>query len=103
MFKYERPKIDSIIFVLIFIDASNWMRFVRRAEKWSEQNLYVMQQGDGIYYTSSKIITSKAELRVGYSLAYASKRGLAVLSPDETDLQGKWKPKFKVHFVISDT
>ncbi|KAF0294186.1 PR domain zinc finger protein 10 [Amphibalanus amphitrite] len=60
-------------------DCSNWMRFVRRAETAEQQNLVLNQQGSHLFLTSSRVIAPREELRAGYSLPYAARRGLAML------------------------
>ena len=65
-------------------DLSNWMRFVRPADTWAEQNLVLTQEGDKLYFISTRNIHPKQELRVGYSEAYAKARGLPYLSPQQS-------------------
>ena len=67
-------------------DLSNWMRFVRPADTWPEQNLVLTQEGDKLYFISTRNIHPKQELRVGYSEAYAKARGLPYLSPQSSQL-----------------
>merc|ERR1719266_2218536 len=63
------------------------MRFVRSAERYSEQNLIVRQDQDGgLYFTSTRTINPRQELRVWYSPEYAEARGLKVLRPSPQDL-----------------
>ncbi|XP_067009796.2 PR domain zinc finger protein 10 [Anabrus simplex] len=88
---------------------SNWMRFVRVAQSFKEQNLILSQQGHSLYFTTTKVIHPRQELQVWYSLPYASKRNLPLLHPDESDkkyledLQNSW-PCFECNekFVNSD-
>nr|CAD7453481.1 unnamed protein product [Timema tahoe] len=58
---------------------SNWMRFVRGAETLKEQNMILNQRGSSLYFTTTRVIHPRDELRVWYSSSYASKRGLALL------------------------
>ncbi|XP_037073543.1 PR domain zinc finger protein 10-like [Pollicipes pollicipes] len=60
-------------------DCSNWMRFVRRSETLAQQNLVLNQQGSHLFFTSSRVIEPREELRAGYSLPYAARRGLTML------------------------
>ena len=67
-------------------EESNWMRFVRSAERYSEQNLIVTQDHGQLYFTSTRTINPRQELRVWYSPEYADSRGLGVLKPSPEDL-----------------
>ena len=60
------------------------MRFVRRAETPEQQNLVLNQQGSHLFLTSSRAIEPREELRAGYSLPYAARRGLAMLVAKRT-------------------
>ncbi|XP_012283811.1 PR domain zinc finger protein 10 isoform X2 [Orussus abietinus] len=62
--------------------ASNWMRFVRPAISYKEQNLVICQQNDGIVFLTTKDILPKEELRAGPSSDYAIRRNLQILKPD---------------------
>lgn len=59
------------------------MRFVRPAQCYADMNLMVSQQNGALFYTTTRAILPKQELQVGYSAAYASKRHLPVLEPQE--------------------
>ncbi|XP_023721528.1 PR domain zinc finger protein 10 isoform X4 [Cryptotermes secundus] len=63
-------------------NSSNWMRFVRAAENFKDQNLILSQQGHCLYFTSTRVIHPRQELQVWYSFPYANKRGLPLLQPD---------------------
>ncbi|GLH00110.1 Uncharacterized protein GBIM_06569, partial [Gryllus bimaculatus] len=67
---------------------SNWMTYVRAASCFKEQNLILNQQGQSLFYTTTKVIHPKQELRVWYSLPYARKHGLPSLLPMKFDTQG---------------
>ena len=71
-------------------DNSNWMRFVRPADRYSEQNLIVSQDGGQLYFSSTRTINPRQELRVWYSPDYAEARGLRVHHPSPED-QGKYR------------
>ncbi|XP_012252627.2 PR domain zinc finger protein 10 isoform X2 [Athalia rosae] len=76
-------------------NASNWMRFVRPASTYKEQNLIISQQGEGIVFLTIRNILPKEELRAGPSPEYASSRNLMVLIPDrkdETELNNERNP-----------
>ncbi|XP_074658746.1 uncharacterized protein LOC141911651 [Tubulanus polymorphus] len=63
-------------------DKSNWMSFVRAAEKQTQQNIVVYQENDKIYFVTCKNILADTELRLWYSKNYALCLGLPV-SPDD--------------------
>lgn len=67
-------------------EESNWMRFVRPASRYSEQNLILTQDKDRLYFTSTRTISPRQELRVWYSPEYAKIRGLRVHQPTPQDL-----------------
>ncbi|KAF7279150.1 hypothetical protein GWI33_007562 [Rhynchophorus ferrugineus] len=77
--------INGIAFVVDVSDEStcNWMSFVRKAATFEEQNLIITQEENGIYFTVTKQIVPKEELKVGYSKAYAEQFNLDVLKPIE--------------------
>ncbi|GIX76994.1 PR domain zinc finger protein 10 [Caerostris darwini] len=95
--KREDPPSDHFILVLeheenivLYLDtsdesASNWMRFVRPAHSHKEQNLVLVQQGQSLFFNTTRVINPKTELRVWYSTAYAEKWGLPVLEPNEEE------------------
>ena len=62
------------------------MRFARSAERYSEQNLILRQERGQLYFTSTRTINPRQELRVWYSPEYAEARGLKVLRPSPEDL-----------------
>lgn len=72
----------------MFSDTSNWMRFVRPALTYKEQNLIICQQKDGIVFLTTKNISPKEELKAGPSPDYANRRNLSILKPDIKDEKG---------------
>ncbi|XP_076673343.1 PR domain zinc finger protein 10 isoform X2 [Andrena cerasifolii] len=62
-------------------NASNWMRFVRPALSYKEQNLVICQQRDGIVFLTTRSILPKEELKAGPSIDYANRRNLTALKP----------------------
>ncbi|XP_055710804.1 PR domain zinc finger protein 10-like isoform X2 [Phlebotomus papatasi] len=66
-------------------NTSNWMRFVRIAEDFKQQNLLLFESEGKLFFKSCKFIRPKQELRVGYSREYADKYGLRQIVPDERD------------------
>ncbi|GLV35984.1 uncharacterized protein CBL_09798 [Carabus blaptoides fortunei] len=81
---------------------SNWMRFVRPACNYNDQNLVLSQQGYSLYYTTTRAILPRQELQVGYCAAYAVKRKLTALQPTAED-ESSW-PCFEcpLRFTSSD-
>ncbi|GAB6024300.1 hypothetical protein CHUAL_008992 [Chamberlinius hualienensis] len=80
---------------LVTVDVSdenqcNWMGFVRAAESYKEQNLVVLQQEHNLFYITTKTILPKTELKVGYSVQYASRRGLNVLQHEKDEEDNSW-------------
>ncbi|XP_029680437.1 PR domain zinc finger protein 10-like isoform X1 [Formica exsecta] len=67
-------------------NTSNWMRFVRPALTYKEQNLIICQQKDGIIFLTNRNISPKEELKAGPSTDYASRRNLPILKPDEKEV-----------------
>ncbi|KAJ6646040.1 PR domain zinc finger protein 4 [Pseudolycoriella hygida] len=65
---------------------SNWMRFVKLAVKFSEQNCLLFESEGRLYFRTSKFIHPKQELKVGYSKEYSDRFGLKFLQPDENDI-----------------
>lgn len=59
------------------------MCFVRKARDYEEQNLVVNEEGGALYFTTTKSILPKQELKVGYSTSYAQQYKLPVLEPKE--------------------
>lgn len=52
---------------------------MRQAKNLKEQNLILTQQGKSLYFTTTRVIPPRHELKVGYSPQYAEKRKLTVL------------------------
>lgn len=65
---------------------SNWMRFVKLAVKFSEQNCLLHESDGRLYFKTCKFIHPKQELKVGYSKEYSSRFGLKFLEPDENEI-----------------
>ncbi|XP_011300439.1 PR domain zinc finger protein 10 isoform X2 [Fopius arisanus] len=64
--------------------SSNWMRFVRPAQNYREQNLIISQQKEGIIFLTTRNISPREELRAGPSPDYATRRGLPLLEDPKT-------------------
>lgn len=69
----------------MILDFSNWMRFVRPAKTSREQNLTLTQQGYSLYFTTTRQVFPRQELRVWYSSSYADRRGLQLLSSNSDE------------------
>ncbi|KAK0090153.1 hypothetical protein PV325_002578 [Microctonus aethiopoides] len=63
-------------------NTSNWMRFVRPATNYNEQNLIICQQNDGIFFLTIRDIVPEEELKAGPSSEYAKSRNLKILQAD---------------------
>ena len=59
-------------------NVSSWMRFIRCARHKDEQNLFVFQYGDNIYYRAYKDITPETELLVWYDDQYEKFLGVPI-------------------------
>jgi hypothetical protein len=60
----------------------NWMKFVRMAHSYQDQNAMVVENDGFLYFITCKELPPKTELLVGYSLEYAQKYGFPYfLSP----------------------
>ncbi|XP_047496828.1 uncharacterized protein LOC125044283 [Penaeus chinensis] len=66
---------------------SNWMRFVRQATTYLEQNCVVMQVDENLVFLTTTDIAPRTELRVGYSKQYGDKRGLHILQPTAEEIK----------------
>uniref|UniRef100_A0A0A9WQ74 PR domain zinc finger protein 10 n=1 Tax=Lygus hesperus TaxID=30085 RepID=A0A0A9WQ74_LYGHE len=55
---------------------TNWMRYVKPAKSYQEQNLALHQQGKNLYFSTTKKINPREELKVWYSACYASSRNV---------------------------
>lgn len=65
------------------------MRFVQKAQTYSEQNLLLLEIDGKLYLKSCKHIGIKHQLRVGYSREYAEKYHLPTFTFDETSIKKK--------------
>ena len=78
-------RFDYYMYVFLYnLDQSNWMRFVRPADSVIEQNLVLSQEGNHLFYTTTRSIEPKEELRVTYSEEYARKRGFELFPSSDT-------------------
>ncbi|GFR92508.1 PR domain zinc finger protein 10-like, partial [Elysia marginata] len=67
----------------------NWMMFVRPARTFAEQNLVAYQHKRNVFFSSTKIIEPKQELKVWYAAPYAEQMGVKTLELTEDDIQGQ--------------
>ena len=63
-------------------ETSNWMRYVRPAGSPQEHNIIIDQDGEHLFFTTSKVIGPRQELRVWYSPHYAKEWGLPVVQDE---------------------
>ncbi|XP_075549602.1 uncharacterized protein LOC142583144 isoform X1 [Dermacentor variabilis] len=76
---------------------SNWMRFVRPAQTPLEQNIIVIQQGTSLYFNTTRALSSRTELRVWYSTAYAQRWGLPLLHQQQQQQQEPLQLEHRSH------
>lgn len=63
-FQVDKPEGDSQYLESVNEDSCNWMMFVRPAASFSEQNLVAYQHGTEIFFTATRGIEPKTELKV---------------------------------------
>ncbi|XP_023930001.1 PR domain zinc finger protein 10 [Lingula anatina] len=63
----------------------NWMMFVRAAQNFKEQNCVVYQHGEDIFFSVTREIEPREELKVWYAAHYAEKLGKPVFKADLED------------------
>ncbi|KAL1485455.1 hypothetical protein MTO96_001284 [Rhipicephalus appendiculatus] len=61
------------------------MRFVRPAQTPLEQNIIVIQQGQSLYFNTTRALATRTELRVWYSSAYAQRWCLPLLHQQQQE------------------
>lgn len=65
----------------------NWMMFVRPAESYADQNCVAYQYGLDIYFTITRNIEARAEIKVWYAPHYAERFGFPQLDITDQDIQ----------------
>ncbi|GFO33663.1 PR domain Zinc finger protein 10-like [Plakobranchus ocellatus] len=65
----------------------NWMMFVRPAQTFAEQNLVAYQHKRNVFFSSTKVIEPKQELKVWYAAHYAEQMGVKTLELTQDDIQ----------------
>ncbi|KAH1009883.1 hypothetical protein HUJ04_002184 [Dendroctonus ponderosae] len=75
--------VDGITFIVDVSDENtcNWMKFVRKALTYEEQNLILTQESNGLCFTATRSISPHEELKLGYSVGYAKQFNLEILKP----------------------
>lgn len=68
---FEMPTQKSFLSVCFQTDTSNWMRFVRTARTFAEQNLLLCETDQKLFFQTCQPIAPKQELRVGYGQEYS--------------------------------
>lgn len=86
----------------MFIDTSNWMRFIRLAKQHQDQNLLLCDIDSKLYFRSCKFIGPKDELRVGYSREYAEKYNLPILTPKIAEKPAFVQTKYDEQFPADE-
>lgn len=82
----ERQEGDILYFDTSDENKCNWMMFVRPAENFAEQNMVAYQHGFDIYFSVTKNIESRTELKVWYATPYARRYGLQTLEITQQDI-----------------
>ncbi|GAB1602871.1 PR domain zinc finger protein 10-like [Argonauta hians] len=83
----ERENNDCFYIEMSDENKCNWMMFVRPAENFAEQNLVAYQHCQDIYFTVSKNIEPRQELKVWYAAHYAERIGAQVLEITDEDIE----------------
>ncbi|XP_061165396.1 PR domain zinc finger protein 10-like isoform X1 [Saccostrea echinata] len=83
----ERGEGDVSYFDTSDENKCNWMMFVRPAESYAEQNCVAYQYGLDIYFTVTRNIEAKAEIKVWYAPHYAERFGFPKLEITDQDIQ----------------
>lgn len=79
---------NSFYLAITFADTSNWMRFVRLANTFTEQNMLLDESADcRLYFRCCQPIAPKDEVKVGYGREYATRYGLPFLEATTGELQ----------------
>ncbi|ROT76777.1 putative zinc finger protein PLAGL1 [Penaeus vannamei] len=80
VFKITQEEGDYLLLDTQQEERSNWMIFVRPAERKSEQNLVAFQYKGDIYFATIKEIPAQCELKVWFSKDYAERMGTRILA-----------------------
>lgn len=82
---------QSRILIVTNENTSNWMRFVRLAETFSDKNLEICEENNRLFFKCIRDIHPREELRVGYHSCYAEKYNLPFLEPSLEDTRKKYE------------
>ncbi|XP_052061539.1 PR domain zinc finger protein 10-like isoform X1 [Mytilus californianus] len=82
----ERQEGDVLYFDTSDENKCNWMMFVRPAENFAEQNMVAYQHGFDIYFSVTKNIDIRTELKVWYATHYARRHALHTLEITQQDI-----------------
>lgn len=91
----EKAGGDIVYFETSDENKCNWMMFVRPAESYAEQNMVAYQYGQDIYFSVTKNIEARGELKVWYASHYAERFGLQTLEITDQDLETLDQQEYK--------
>ncbi|XP_068226668.1 zinc finger protein PLAG1-like isoform X1 [Palaemon carinicauda] len=94
VFKITQEEGDYLLLDTQQEERSNWMIFVRPAEKKSEQNLVAFQYKGEIYFATIKEIPPQCELKVWFSKDYAERMGTRILAEEGVSWQFRTRQRF---------
>ncbi|KAK4305763.1 hypothetical protein Pmani_022354 [Petrolisthes manimaculis] len=95
VFKVVQREGDYILLDTQQEEHSNWMIFVRPAEKKAEQNLVAYQYLGEIFFATIKDIPAQCELKVWYSKEYAERMGTRILAEEGVSWQFRTRQRFR--------
>ncbi|KAK7078424.1 Zinc finger protein plag1, partial [Halocaridina rubra] len=95
VFKITQEEGDYLLLDTQQEERSNWMIFVRPAEKKSDQNLVSFQYKGEIYFATIKEIPAQCELRVWFSKDYAERMGTRILTEEGVSWQFRTRQRFR--------
>ena len=68
-------------------DANNWLKFVNCARYEREQNMFVIQEGNDVFFDVSSDISEGTELLVWYGDSYLKYMGIPITMKEKICLQ----------------
>ncbi|XP_052805103.1 PR domain zinc finger protein 10-like isoform X2 [Mya arenaria] len=83
----EQPSGEVAYYEACDENKCNWMMFVRPAASFAEQNLVAYQHGQDIFFTTSKDVDSREELKVWYAAHYADRWNQPYYTATEQDIE----------------
>ncbi|XP_063597531.1 zinc finger protein PLAG1-like isoform X1 [Penaeus indicus] len=95
VFKITQEEGDYLLLDTQQEERSNWMIFVRPAERKSEQNLVAFQYKGDIYFATIKEIPAQCELKVWFSKDYAERMGTRILAEEGVSWQFRTRQRFR--------